>query len=155
MSGKIIYGLLIALVLSACAPDNRVYKKRLDLSPNVEWKLDDVKAFTFEIQDTTLFYELIVDLRYITGFPFDLSILDAKFTAPDGSDFSHQYQLKIRKENGEYIGDPGLDLWDVEQVIEEKFKFEQLGKYTISFTHAMPIDPLPYVLELGLVVNKK
>lgn len=151
---KIWIVLFTAAIFVACTPENRVYKDRQDLSPNIEWVKDDVKTFEFEIKDKKPSHTLTLELRFISGYPFNDAKVKAKFIAPSGESKVKNYQITIKDENGEYLGNPGLDLWDIAQVVDEDLNFKEEGKYKVEFTHSMPIDPYPYVMDLGVIIDQ-
>jgi len=148
---------LVALVflIQSCAPESQVYKERQDLSPEIEWKKEDVKTFTIPITEADKTYALSLELRYISGYPWDKAKVNAKITSPSGKVENKIYEMQIRDAEGNYQGNPGMDLWDSEHLVDESLSLPETGNYTIEFTHDMPKDPFPFVLELGVILNKK
>ena len=35
-----------------------------------------------------------------------------------------------------------------------QLNLQEIGEYTIKLTHNMAMDPLPYVMELGVIIDK-
>lgn len=143
----------ILLINSACNP-NKVYEKHLELSENIEWKKSDVKRFEIDIKDNTIPYDFYLAFRYADGYPFTSVKLLLKEIQPDGTFEELPYELQLRSENGEYIGSPGYDIWDSEHLILPKKIFPKNGKYVYEITHDMPLDPLPMVMEIGIIIEK-
>lgn len=143
----------IILINTACNP-NKVYEKHLELSENIEWKISDVKRFEIEIKDNTIPYDFYLAFRYADGYPFTSVKLLLKEIQPDGTFEELPYELQLRNENGEYIGSPGFDIWDSEHLIVPKKIFPKNGKYVYEITHDMPLDLLPMVMEVGIIIEK-
>jgi gliding motility-associated lipoprotein GldH len=146
--------LLLSSALFACQPENRVYSENQELSPNVEWLKKDTRSFSVPIEDINPSYKMIVSFRYATGYQFETANIKVTETDPDGNDTVMQYELKVRDSNGDYIGDPALDIWDSEHVVEEKKKFNKAGTYTYVIEQNTPVDPLNFAMEIGLIFDK-
>jgi gliding motility-associated lipoprotein GldH len=143
----------ILLITAACNP-NKVYEKHLTLSDNVEWKKNDVKRFEIDIKDNSIPYNFSLAFRYAQGYPFTSVKLLVKEILPDGTFEELPYELQLRDEQGKYVGSPGFDIWDSEHLIIKGKTFSQTGKYTYEITHDMQLDPLPLVMEVGIVLEK-
>jgi hypothetical protein len=63
--------------------------------------------------------------------------------------------LKIINDNGEYIGEPALDIWDSEHVINENLSFSENGQYKFKIESLFPSESLPSAMEIGLRIEKK
>jgi gliding motility-associated lipoprotein GldH len=46
------------------------------------------------------------------------------------------------------------DLWDNQLLFKPSVKFPQAGKYKIEYEQAMRVDPLPYITDVGLRVER-
>lgn len=154
MLKQLILVLSIAYLTFSCTPENRLYSERQELSPNLEWIGTDVKTFKVTTSQADLNYSLNLELRYVTGYPFKNLNIIAKFIAPSGTPFQKEYTLNIKNEKGEYIGEAGMDLWDSKHLVDSQLNLNEVGEYTIEFSHNMAMDPLPYVMELGIILDK-
>lgn len=150
-----LFFIAILFALSSCQPEGRIYSEHKDLSPEVEWLRKDYRDFQVEIDDPSKDYEMRLSFRYATGFQYEAAKIKVTETAPDGTVQTKTYQLKVREKNGEYIGEPGLDIWDSEHLVEATKKFNQKGTYTFRMEHDMEKDPLYYAMEIGLMLDVK
>jgi gliding motility-associated lipoprotein GldH len=151
---KIIkFSLLVFLILS-CQPEGRIFYQNKDLSPNIEWLKKDSREFKIKVDDNSSLYDLGLMLRYVTGYQYDIAKVSVREISPSGKEVSYEYNLKIRDEKGKYIGNPGLDIWDSEHLVESGKKFGEKGTYTFILEHNMPKDPLHFVMEIGMFVDK-
>lgn len=141
--------------LFSCEPSDRVYVEHQELSPKVEWLKKDSRIFKIGITDTKQAYDLSLSFRYATGYQFQIAKVKVTQTSPDGKKNVTEHELKIRDEKGEYLGEAGFEIWDSEHVIFPGITFEKAGEYTFLIEHNMPVDPLNYAMEIGVVLDKK
>lgn len=140
--------------MTACLPENRVFEEHSKLSPEVEWKREDVKTFEVEITDTTARYEFSIAFRFAEGYPYkDVSVI-LRETTPLGEESVRKCELIVRTADGEYFGKPGYDIWDSTHLLDEKRQYHEPGVYTYTIEHAMLKDPLPLAMEIGIIVDK-
>ena len=145
---------ILAAACIACQPEGRVYVGHQKLSPDVEWLLKDAREFKVPVTDNNLLYNLSLSFRYATGYQFQFARVKVTETSPSGKASVKEYELKVREDNGEYIGDPGYDIWDSEHLVERNKKYEEKGIYTYLIEHNMPNDPLNFAMEIGLILDK-
>lgn len=143
-----------ALILVSCQPEGRIYSDNQDLSPNLEWLKKDVRTFDVVIEDNSVEYDLSLAFRYATGFQYQFAKVQVTEESPTGLIRVMEFDLKVRDDNGDYIGDAGLDIWDSEHMVESRIKYMEEGNYTYSITHIMENDPLHFAMEIGLIVDK-
>lgn len=152
---KIAFTLLIGLSLMSCSSNNRIYSENKELSPQMEWLKKDVRTFDVSIENTENVYDLSLSFRYAEGFPYNEMKVNVIETSPSGKETAKEYDLKVREENGEYIGEVALDIWDSEHLIEANKKYAEKGKYSYKIEHTMPKDPVQMVMEIGVILDKK
>ena len=152
---KTIFTLLVlSLTIVSCQPEGRIYSDNQGLSPNLEWLKKDVRSFDVVIEDNSVEYDLSLAFRYATGFQYQLAKVEVTEESPSGIIRVMEFDLKVREDNGDYIGDAGLDIWDSEHKVESGIKYMEKGNYTYSITHNMENDPLHFAMEIGLIVDK-
>ena len=141
------------LLLTACN-SGVIYKEYKDLSPNIVWKKSKKIEFEVPVEDTTTTYDMILTLRHITGFPWKEMRINMQMTTPSGIVSHKKYQIQVMDEDKNYVGSGSGDYWDIEQLMEKKIKFHEQGIYTFTATHDMPVEPVPFVMELGLIIKR-
>lgn len=151
---RLIIIVIIATSLIACKPEGRIYEKHQKLSPQVEWLKKDVREFEVPIDDDSSLYNLSISFRYATGYQYQVARVKVTETSPSGKETVSEYELKVREDTGQYIGEPGYDIWDSEHLVQLNKKYDELGTYTYLIEHNMPNDPLNFAMEVGLVVDK-
>jgi gliding motility-associated lipoprotein GldH len=151
---KIILTVFVGLSLLSCQSEDRVFSDNQELSPSVEWLKSDVKTFTVPVENIEDQYNLSLAFRFTEGFPYKILKVKVTEISPSKKESSKEYDLKIVNEKGEYIGEPGLDIWDSEHLIEENLKYTEKGKYTYKIEHVMPTDVVNMAMEIGVVLDK-
>ncbi|MBN4065714.1 hypothetical protein JYT51_00100 [Candidatus Amoebophilus asiaticus] len=146
--------LAITVGLNACQPEGRIFVEHQELSPNVEWLKKDARQFKVLITDNSLAYNLSLSFRYANGYQYQVAKVKVTETSPGGKDTVKEYTLKVREENGDYIGEAGYDIWDSEHLVEPNKKYEETGTYTYVIEHNMPNDPLIFAMEIGVILDK-
>jgi gliding motility-associated lipoprotein GldH len=144
--------LTILLSLSACKP-GRVYIEHKELSPNFQWLKKDIREFKVPVEDNIIEYNMSLSFRYVYGYQFQVAKVKVTETSPSGKEIVKDYDLKVKGDKGEYIGDAGYDIWDSEHLVEPNKKYEEIGIYTYVIEHNMVNDPLNFVMEIGLILD--
>ncbi|TVR39333.1 MAG: hypothetical protein EA392_06955 [Cryomorphaceae bacterium] len=143
----------IALLGAACHPEGRVFVEHQKLSPQIEWLKEDVKTFKVPIEIPGE-YHLRLAFRYANGYQYRVALVKVTEISPSGKESVYEYELSIRDENGDYMGEPGFDIWDSEHLVEPNKTFSETGTYTYHIEHNMPRDPLHYAMEIGVILDE-
>jgi gliding motility-associated lipoprotein GldH len=151
---KIIGTLAFLTSLLSCQPGNRIYSKNQDLSPQLTWSRKDVKTFVIPVEEIDQEHTLRIAFRYAEGFPYESMLIQVREIAPSGEETVSPYTLTVRNKKGEYIGEPGLDIWDSEHVVDTKKKYTEKGEYTYKIEQAMTLDPVQLVMEIGMILDR-
>jgi gliding motility-associated lipoprotein GldH len=150
---KLIIALAL-IVFIACQPEGRVYVEHKKLSPDVEWLKEDTKEFKVPIENNNQTYKMSLSFRYANGYQFQIAKVKVKEISPSGKEQTYNYTLKVREDNGDYIGDAGYDIWDSEHLVEPSKQYDETGKYIYVIEHDMPNDPLNFAMEIGVILDK-
>lgn len=151
---KFLTFLAVTTTLLACQPENRIYVEHQKLSPDTEWLKKDVREFKVPINDNNMSYNMSISFRYANGYQYQTANVKVTETSPSGKETVSKYELKVREANGDYIGEPGYDIWDSEHLVEPNKKFAEKGTYTYVIEQNTPVDPLPFAMEIGLILDK-
>lgn len=144
----------VSFALLSCQPEGRVYSDHKELSPELEWLKKDKREFNVPIEDTDTKYDLSLSFRYATGFPYKTLNVSVTRISPSGEELVKEYQLKVRDDKGDYIGDPGLDIWDSEHLVDEGVSYDEKGNYKYIIEHNMAQNPVNFAMEIGMMVDK-
>ena len=60
----------------------------------------------------------------------------------------------LADKKGKWQGDGAGDLWDNKIPLKQNLVFPQAGKYTFTFEQGMRLDPLPLIMDFGMVIEE-
>lgn len=146
--------LAIIAILTCCNTGGRIYSKNQELSPQNRWLKKDSREFKVPIKDINIAYNLKLTFRYVDGYQYQFVKVKVTETSPGGKSSVKEYNLKVREDNGDYIGEAALDIWDSDHLVEADKKFTETGTYTYLIEQNMPVDPLTSAMEIGLILEK-
>ncbi|MCB0479835.1 MAG: gliding motility lipoprotein GldH [Flavobacteriales bacterium] len=152
-NSSIFLVVIVAFLLSSCHP-NRVFREFNEL-PDYVWEKNNPQSFEVEITDIKASYDLIVGVRYASGFQNLAIQLNSNVIGPNEYKTNEVYSISIVDANGKYLGEPSLDIWDLETIVKEGITFTEPGTYTYTLTHLMPNDKLYFTMEVGLILDKQ
>lgn len=151
---KLLTVIAIATSLMACQSEDRIFIEHQELSPELEWLKKDVRTFKVPVADNSQTYNLSLSFRYASGYQYQTANVKVTETSPSGKETVNEYDLKVREANGDYIGEPGFDIWDSEHVVEANKQYEEAGTYTYVIEQNTPVDPLNFAMEVGVILDK-
>ena len=147
--------LLSLLLLTACDP-NRVFEQNTDFK-NYSWDVQQKPSFTFQIQDTTLRYDLFFNVRNASGYGYFNLYLKHTLTGPAGPVGKPQLHelILMDPKTGEPRGSGTGDIFDHQMLALPRLKFAQPGSYVLTMEQYMRQNQLPGVMAVGLRVAKE
>jgi len=140
--------------LLGCQPEGQIYAEHQELSPGLEWLKKDVREFKVPIEDISISYNMSLSFRYLNSFQPHLVKIKVTEISPSGNEIVMEYDLKVREDNGDYIGEFAYEIWDSKHVIEPDKKYSEPGLYTYLVEHNMDEDPLAHAMEIGVILEK-
>ena len=150
---KIIGIIAIVFILVSCQSKNRIFSENKELSPQMEWLKSDLKTFNVKIDDINQNYKLSLAFRYAEGFQSKTIKVKLTEISPSKKKSIKIYDVKVLNEKGESIGEPGLDIWDSEHLVEKDKKYLEKGIYTYKIEHQMPTEVVNMAMEIGLILD--
>ena len=146
--------LLISVWVLSC-DNNAIFKSYEDLK-DTNWYVKKIPSFTFEVKDETVPYNIYLLIRNASQYPYNNLYVTRYIHGPDGKQISNRleevtlFNPKTGKPFGEGLG----DIYEHKVLSTRNFKFPKKGKYTIKLKQYMRQDPLPYVMSIGVIVEK-
>ena len=120
----------------------------------LHWKKGKKVSFNPEIIDNSETYNISFAFRHVYGFQLKSIKIRVQQTTPSGNTQSKDYEIPIFTEDDTYLSTCAGDICDLETLIEKDFKFEETGTYTYEIEHLVPIEELPNVMEIGMIIDK-
>jgi len=146
---------VIALALVSC-DSNRVYEDNVEFEDRA-WKLGAPVQLEFSIQDTSIRYNLYLDVRNTIDYPYARLFVNYSLNDEAGKELSKQLlsEYLFDQKTGEPFGSSGLgDIYDHQFIISKNRSFSKPGKYKAKFEQFMRQESLSGILAVGLRVEK-
>ena len=150
-----IHLLALALaLLTGCTSSNKLFEEHITVGEDMVWQPSEPITFTIDVKENKHAYELALAVRYANGFPYDRLPVFMTETNPNGESVRKDIDLIIQPKPGEYLGEKGFDIIDLEQVIDANKEFPTFGKYTYTLIPDID-DPsgFPLLMEIGLILR--
>lgn len=142
------------IIITGCSSSKTIFEQHESVGEDLVWQPSEPISFSIDIKENKHAYELAVAIRYADGFPFDKLPIYLIETGPNGESVRKDIDILIQPKPGEYLGEKGLDIIDLEQVIDTNKEFPEFGKY--SYTLMPNIDDpsgFPMLMEIGLILR--
>lgn len=137
------------LILSSCEK-MAVYDQYQSID-NTTWGKDKEYYFTFEIEDISVPYDLLLEVRNNNLYPYQNLWLFCCEELPIGPMRSDTIECMLADDFGKWYGH-GISLFQSSFPIREAYHFPFKGQYTFSFRQGMRRDNLEGIQEIGFKV---
>ncbi|WP_159468623.1 gliding motility lipoprotein GldH [Dyadobacter sp. 3J3] len=146
--------LCFTILLTSC-DKNVVYKAYEDIDDG-QWFIKNTPSFKVEIKDSMQLYNVFYLVRNTLQYPYYNLYLTRKITGPDNTLMSTTLQeVFISNEiTGKPFGKGLGDLFDHKIPFLTNYKFPRSGTYTFTLSQSMRQNPLPFVMGIGISVEK-
>lgn len=139
-------------IILSCDP-GRVYEKNIRI-PDGIWAWNDPVRFEVFVEDTIVPHNLYINVRNTGMYPLSNLYMFVTTIAPSGHQIMDTVQIILADEKGKWLGDGLGDLWDNQRLYKEQVRFAQKGKYVFEFEQAMRLEKLPFIMDVGLRVER-
>jgi gliding motility-associated lipoprotein GldH len=154
-----MYRLLIPsallLILTSC-DSSRVYETNQDFE-HASWAAQDTALFTFSIQDTSMKYNVLLNLRNSNDFETARIFLNYKLLDTASLPVRKRLieQTLFDKKTGKPFGKGGVgDIYNHQFLVESNITFPNQGAYSVKLSHMMRTDTLRDILSVGVRVER-
>jgi len=144
---------LICLLLHSCTTTG-VFEKNVPI-PGHQWESGFQPTIDFDLTDTTSTYKVYIVLRHTNKYGYNNLWVKSKVKEPGSQEWkSQQYDLLLASNDKGWLGSGMDDIFEHRILIQPETKFSKPGKYEYSIQQIMREDPLPFVLNIGLRIEK-
>jgi gliding motility-associated lipoprotein GldH len=150
---KIFFLAIISFALGSC-DRNRVYEEYVEIPDNV-WDVNNKVKFEVDITDTSSLYNIYINFRHADGYMARNIFMFVTTTYMDGKSEVDTVEILLADETGKWMGDGLGDIWDNQKLFKSGVRFQQAGKYIYELEHAMRIEQVPLVMDVGLRVEEQ
>lgn len=135
--------------------DNSIWKGHEDIKDG-NWYIKQVPAFSFEIKDETLTYNVSYLVRNAVQYPYYNLYLTRELYDDKGKLLSSKLEelILFDQKTGKPLGEGLGDLFDHKILTLKNIKFPKKGKYKMLLKQYMRQDPLVGILSVGINVEK-
>ena len=148
-----VFSLILLLSSFTACNNSRIFHEVVKFD-DFKWNKAEKIHFEVLIEQTDIQYDLLLNLRYIEGFPYKYLHLDISITDPDGKTKTNELSIEIISDEKKYIGSGAGSYWDLDYKIP-KYPFDKKGKYKITIEHAMNENILNWTNEVRLSIIEK
>lgn len=145
MKSKFLF-LFFCLFLFSCE-DAAVYESYVSIGD--KWEKEEEYYFTFTIPDTSIPYEVTLDIRNNNLYPYQNLWLFRQEEQPSGQIRRDTMECMLADDYGKWYG-KGISLYQMSFPLHTRYFFPDTGTYTFSFRQGMRNDNLPGIQEIGL-----
>ncbi|MFM2047652.1 MAG: hypothetical protein RI955_198 [Bacteroidota bacterium] len=132
---------------------NHVFEKNTEI-PDYKWDYKFIPQFKVELNDTSSFYNLYVNIRHLDAYRYMNVWVLIHASSPDGKQQTERVSLNLAKPDGKWLGEGMNGVWMVSALAKKRIKFQHKGEYTFAIEHDMRINPLEDVMNVGLKLEK-
>jgi len=118
------------------------------------WAINDVQSFSFEIDDTTLTYNLFVNVRNTSEYAYRNLYLFIEMSSPSNKYFVDTVEISLADSKGKWTGSGIGNIWQNQFPLLMQVKLLELGIYQVNVTQGMRNDTLEAISDIGLRVEK-
>lgn len=149
---KVLFFTLLIATFCSCGKID-LYEKQVQI-PAQKWFYNNIPEFTFHIEDTASLYNIYVVLRHTDLYGFNNIWLRVGSQAP-GDTITLQ-NLNIRLATGSSWKGTGMDdIYEIRELISPgPVAFNKKGDYHFTIAQIMRENPLRYILNVGIRVEK-
>lgn len=143
---------LFCFLFFSCDNQPIVYNKFETIEKGL-WEKQKELVFSFEIEDITFPYHILLEIRNNNFYPFQDLWLNRIEIQPDSLVFQDTISITLADQYGRWSGN-GISLFETEYTLYSGHFFKTPGIYTYTFQHIMYKEPLPGIQNIGLRVEK-
>ncbi len=149
---KFLWALSSFVILTACA-NNDVYFQYQTIQHD-GWNKDSVLTFDVNITDTISAYNIYVNIRNTSDYPYQNLWLFLNKLNPDSTLVNDSIECYLADQHGKWLGSGVGSIKEMPVLYEQNKHFKARGIYKYEITQGMREDVLKGVNDIGIRVEK-
>ena len=145
-------GIVLLIATTGCIQMN-LYEKQVPI-PSQKWSNQYSPEFKFLIKDTSSRFRIFVVIRHTDLYQYNNLWVRIGLKEPGVDSVRHQNLNLQLADNQKWFGTGVDDIYEVRTLINPSAYFKSPGEYTFSISQIMRINPLPYILDVGIRIEK-
>jgi gliding motility-associated lipoprotein GldH len=142
-----------ALCLASACDSARIYERYKDL-PVEGWHKDSLAVFEVDVDDTTTFNNVYINLRNTSSYPFCNLYLFVTARSPQGLAVRDTVEYMLSDDYGRWLGKGFSKYIDNRLIFRKQVQFPRRGVYQFEIQQGMRMDVLPHVSNVGLRIER-
>jgi len=143
---------ILSLTLASC-DSRRVFEENKALADG-KWKAKEKISFRVTIPDTTIAYNVYLNVRNVLDYPYSNLYLFMETKFPDGRKSRDTLECMLADYDGRWLGS-GIGSMKFNQFLLQKgVFFSQKGIYLFEVEQAMRVNELKGIHDIGLRIEK-
>ena len=131
-----------------------VYEKTTPI-PEHNWYYNQNCTGSFNISDTTSFYDIYIVIRHTDAYKYNNIWLNVGFQLPGDTLATQKINLLLGDDANGWYGNGIDDIWEVRKKLSKYPKqFKKKGIYNYVFSNIMRDNPLKNIMSVGLRIEK-
>jgi gliding motility-associated lipoprotein GldH len=145
--------IFITVLFSSCN-SNRYYEQYYSAGSK-GWHKDSVANFSFEIDNTSQNFDIVINTRNLEGYAYSNLWLFVDVVAPDSTIISDTIECELAYPNGKWMGKGTGGVYLCEFDYRSNIFFPIVGKYQIHIAHGMRDTVLANYKDIGLLIESR
>ena len=150
---SIFISLIFAVMLVSCNDQQAIIDTNIELD-KFNWSYSEKVKIPFTIEQVEKSYNLFLNLRHTSDYKYSNIFLLIQIIDPNGKKTTERKEFKLALPDGEWLGSGSGNLYSYQILFKENFKFTLKGKYTIELEQNMRDNPLDYITDAGIRVER-
>ncbi len=151
---SILVVVLLAAILASCQDKSAIVDSNIELDKH-NWSYSEKVKIPLNIESQDIPCNLYLNLRHTSDYKYSNIFLLIHIIGPDGKKTTERREFKLALPDGEWLGSGSGNLYSYQILFKEDYKFPLKGKYVIELEQNMRDNPLDYITDAGIRVEKK
>ena len=144
--------LVLFFAILACH-QNVVYEKNISIKKH-KWHKFDTIDFVVNIPDTSVFYDININVRNGGRYEYSNLFVFVKVIAPTGNHISDIVEIPLADKRGNWYGSGLGDIKFLSAPYKRNIKFRTSGIYKFRLVQGMRNDEINKIFDIGLRIQK-
>lgn len=139
--------------LTSCQDTQSIVDSNFEVTRH-NWSYTERILVPVTIENADVTYNLYVNLRVTSKYKYSNIFLLIHIKSPDGKKTTERKEFRLALPDGEWLGSGSGNLYSYQMPVKENFRFPVKGKYVVELEQNMRDNPLDYVSDVGIRVEK-
>ena len=140
---------ILCFLLFSCVRNDAVVDTHQPI-PKHHWSYLNKVQVPFQITDTTLRYNLYINLRHTSNYKYSNIFFLIHMISPGGKKTVERKEFTLALPDGEWLGKGSGNVYSYQLPYKSSYKFSKPGKYVLVIEQNMRDNPLREVTDAGI-----